>query len=125
MGIDAMIVDDEPDVVFLIELFIQGSTNGVRFAGSAGNGPDALARIDEIDPTVVVLDQMMPGMNGLEVAEEIRRSRPGQLMMLCSAHLDDELRRAAREAGIDECFEKEQVHRIAEAIHAVAGRHAR
>jgi len=125
MGIDALIVDDEPDILFLIEMFIRGSNAGVRMAGSASNGPEALALIEALDPMVVVLDQMMPGMSGLEVAEEIRRSRPDQLMILCSAYLDEQLRIAAREAGIDECIDKEQVHRIAEAIKSVAGRHAR
>lgn len=122
MAIRALIVDDQEDVRLLIRTILDTSDPKITVAGEAVDGPSALAMIAEVDPEVVILDQMMPGLDGIDTAVLIRERRPGQRMIMCSAHLDDRLLRRAKEAGIADCIPKTQVGRIAETLRrAVRG----
>ena len=116
MEIGTLIVDDQEDIRLLIRLLIDAANQGLTVRGEAATGPDALENIDQLDPDVVILDQMMPGMSGLEAAALIKQRRPGQRMILCSAYLDNELRRQAQEAGFTVIMTKWDIDRIAEAL---------
>ena len=64
-----LVVDDEPNILELLSV-------SLRFAGfevaTATNGIDALARAREFAPELVVLDVMLPGLDGFEVARQLR-----------------------------------------------------
>ena len=104
--ISTLIVDDQPDIRLLLRVIINASNNGLVVAGEAESGTDALELVETLDPDVIVLDQMMPGMNGLEVAEQIIGRRPEQVILLCTAFLNDEIRSKAKEIGIAGCIPK-------------------
>ena len=55
---------------------------------------------------VVVSDYIMPGMTGLDIAREVAAIRPDLPMVLFSGHIDEELRRKARELGVRELLGK-------------------
>ena len=97
-----MIVDDHADVRFLIRAIVDDADEAVDMvvAGEADGVRAALESIDQVDPDVVVLDALMPVVGGLEAAPMILARRPGQAILMCSAFVDDELRRRRREAGI-------------------------
>ncbi len=120
MDIGTLIVDDQEDMRLLIRLVIEAANEGLVVNGEATTGLEAVERAGELDPTVIVLDEMMPGMNGLEAAAQIMQQRPGQLILLCSAYLDDDLRRRAREVGIAVCLTKDEIRKIPEAIQSLA-----
>ena len=65
-----------------------------------------MQRIDDADPDVVVIDYKMPEMDGLQTARAIRDRRPGQVMVLYTAFVDDDLQRQADEAGVAVCLGK-------------------
>jgi len=117
--VGTLIVDDEEDIRTLIRLIIQSENKGLFVAGEAVDGLEALDTIDAIDPSVVVLDEMMPGMNGIEAAKEMLARRPDQIIILCTAYLDAELRQKAEAAGIRLCLRKEEFALIPEALRAV------
>jgi two-component system chemotaxis response regulator CheY len=95
--------------------------HGFEIAGDAESGKQAIERVGSADPDVVIVDYMMPDMDGLEVARRIRETRPDQQVILYSAYLDDELERGAREAGIAVCVPKMAgVEELAREITAVA-----
>lgn len=123
MEIGALVVDDQSDVRLLIKMIVDAANDGLFVKGAVASGEEALAVVDDVDPTVIVLDEMMPGMSGIETAEALRRRRPGQLMIMCSAYLDHELRARAEEAGILLCLPKEKVADIPEALRAIAKQH--
>lgn len=114
-----LIVDDEEDMRVLVRAIVSAG-DGISVVGEAVDGTQALTRVDELDPTVIVLDQMMPGLTGLETARVILERRPGQAIVLFSAFLSEELRAEAASIGVAACLTKDQVGRIAEAIRSVA-----
>ena len=109
MKMPTMVVDDQPDVRFLIMRLISQPTEGGVVGAAARTGAVALARAALPEPLVVVMDEMMPGMNGLEAAGRLKQKNPSQVIILCTAYLDDDLVERAAEAGIVHCISKEQV----------------
>ena len=59
-------------------------------------------------PGVVILDLQMPVMNGLEAARQINQLAPKTAMLMFTMHNSDELRTAARAAGIREVLSKSE-----------------
>ena len=96
----ALIVDDEEDMRFLVRSTIEAPNNGLSVAGEAADGEEALERWREDTPDIIVLDQRMPGITGIEVASRILAENPGQRIILFSAFLTDDLVHEAGRIGI-------------------------
>jgi CheY-like chemotaxis protein len=124
METGALIVDDTADMRQLIRIIIETAGQGLFVSGEAASGNDALAQLDDCDPAVVVLDQMMPGLTGLETAALIRARRPQQSMILCSAYLDERLREQAVAAGVEISLPKERFFEIPAAMLELSGRNS-
>ncbi len=73
-----LVVDDEPNIVKAVDFLL--SQNGF-ITQKAYNGLEALSYIDTFRPDLIVLDVMMPGMDGFQVAKNIR-SNPANADML-------------------------------------------
>jgi len=71
-------------------------------------------------PDVIILDNHMPGRSGFDVAREVLSERPGQVIVLYSAFLDDATRRAAAEIGITECLINGQIDELPDTIRRIA-----
>jgi len=72
-----MIVDDEIDVLDMLEALMTSSDEEVRIA-KAQSGVEALLMIGERKPDLLIIDIMMPGMNGYEVCQKLKSSRNTQ-----------------------------------------------
>ncbi len=120
MKIGVLVVDDQDDIRMLIETIIDAANDGLFVSGSASSAREALECFEDAAPSVVVLDEMMPEMNGVELAKVLMQRNPGQLMIMCSAYLDDDLRERARNAGILMCLSKDEVRHLPGALRAVA-----
>jgi len=70
------IADDEPLLVDALENELQLLWPELQVIGTAHNGPDAVQKILELQPTVAFLDIQMPGCTGLEVAECVMEDWP-------------------------------------------------
>ncbi len=66
-----LVVDDVADNSFLLQVLLEDEGYQVEVADS---GATALAKIESSPPKLVLLDVMMPGMNGYEVAQHIREN---------------------------------------------------
>lgn len=120
MEIRTLIVDDQEDVRLLMRLMIDLANEGLVVTGEAASGEEALAAFADTDPVVVVLDEMMPGMHGIDVARRMLSERPGQVIVLCSAHLDDALRARAEEAGVTASLPKDRLEQLPEMLRSLA-----
>jgi DNA-binding NarL/FixJ family response regulator len=118
--IRVLLVDDEEDMRLVMRVGLNLANDDLVVVGEAADGESALALADELDPTIVVLDQRMPGLSGLETAAALLQRRPGQRMMLCSAFLDDALRKEALAAGVRRCIEKNEIPQLPEMLRAMA-----
>lgn len=97
-----LIVDDEPKVIEFIKPFLEREGFTVH---SAGNGHEALRLVREVDPDLVVLDWMMPGMSGLDVCRELRKTSSVGIIMV-TARSDEADRIVGLEVGADDYIVK-------------------
>jgi CheY-like chemotaxis protein len=74
-----LIADDNVDAVESLQLWLQMAGHDVHVAH---DGARAVAVAESVRPEIVVLDLGMPGMSGLDVARELRRSAWGRDMVL-------------------------------------------
>lgn len=79
MEYKVLIVDDEPKILAMVENYL--TTEGFLVIIS-GNGQEGLELFKKEQPHAVVLDLMMPGMNGLDVCREIRKESTVPIIML-------------------------------------------
>jgi len=111
-----LIVDDELDMRMLIRIVIEMANNGLSIIGEAADGVEALALWRELDepslPDVVILDNRMPKLSGLEVAKQILEDKPDQLILLYSAFLDEGVRAQALALGITRCVSKQELDQL-------------
>jgi DNA-binding NarL/FixJ family response regulator len=121
MQIPVLVVDDMDDMRALVRLVVRTANEGIVVAGEAANGSEAIELADTLDPAVIVLDELMPGLGGLETARRILTRRPHQRIVLFSAYLDDRIRDAARDVGITACLSKVDYENLPEIIRAAAG----
>ncbi|MFC9911282.1 response regulator transcription factor [Streptomyces sp. NPDC059862] len=101
-GARVLVVDDDPTVSEVVSGYLDRAGYVVD---RAGDGPDALARAAAHWPDLVVLDLMLPGMDGLEVCRRMRDRGPVPVIML-TARGDEDDRILGLEVGADDYVTK-------------------
>jgi two-component system LytT family response regulator len=81
--IRALLVDDEPPARDRLRQLLAGERD-VEIVGEAEDGVQALERVSELKPDLLLLDIQMPGASGLEVAASLARPRPA--IVFCTAY---------------------------------------
>jgi CheY-like chemotaxis protein len=102
--IRVMVVDDTPHVLRMLTSMLE--IDGFDVVSQATGGAEAIERLEEADPDVVVMDYKMPAMDGLTAARELRSRRPDQVVVLYTAYIDAALERQAAEVGVALCLDK-------------------
>ncbi|WP_051503907.1 hybrid sensor histidine kinase/response regulator [Sphingomonas jaspsi] len=93
-----LVVDDDPDVRAFIDASLQEFGHRTRLCGDARQ---ALAQYEAVRPDVVILDYIMPGLSGADVARQIRSLDPKQPILFVSGYSEtDEIRAAAPDAQL-------------------------
>ena len=93
-----LVVDDDPRLLQIIEMYLRLEGYDVT---TAQNGEEALVRLTQQPIALVILDIMMPGMDGVEACRQIRANQATSAIpiVMCSALSADEDVRRARDAG--------------------------
>ena len=97
-----LVVDDEDHIVELAQMYLEKAGYRVE---SAGDGQEALTRVRQRRPALVVLDLMLPGLDGLEVCRRLRSEYDVPIIML-TARAEDVDRIVGLELGADDYVTK-------------------
>jgi CheY-like chemotaxis protein len=114
-----LIVDDNRDAADSLASLLGAMGHDVR---ALYDGPSATSTAEEFQPQLVFLDIGLPGMNGYEVARQLRKSAKLQNLVLVAftGYGRDEDRHQTRDAGIDhhmvKPLEPEQLERIIDSM---------
>jgi signal transduction histidine kinase len=97
---DVLIVDDFPDALALYEAVLSEDGHRVR---TAPNGTEALRKVEEHEPEIVLLDVSMPGLGGVEVLRKLRARRGGgpAVLMLTAARREPQAIEEGLKEGAD------------------------
>src|SRR5207249_6707114 len=96
------VVDDEPKIVQIARDYLQRAGFSVV---SAADGTGALATARAAKPDLIVLDLKLPGMDGLDVARELRKASSVPIIML-TARVDETDKLVGLELGADDYMTK-------------------
>ncbi|MEU8661297.1 response regulator transcription factor [Actinoplanes philippinensis] len=123
MGHRVLVVDDDATVSDVVRRYLEQAGCEVHLAA---DGADGLAAIAAHRPDLVVLDLMMPGIDGLEVCRRIRRQLPGLPVIMLTALGEEADRVLGLEVGADDYVTKpfsprELVLRIQSVLRRAAG----
>ena len=102
VGREVLVVEDDPDMAAVVQMIVAEAGYQVR---TAGDGAEALERIAERIPGVILLDMRMPVMDGWEFAREFgaRFGRAAPIVVITAA---ENARARAEEIGADGWLEK-------------------
>ncbi len=116
-----LVVEDDTELQGLLVRRLEDSGYRVR---AEANGNDALAAIEEEVPDLLLLDVMLPGLNGLDVCRQVRVSHPLLYVIMLTARTDELDRVVGLEVGADDYVTKpfslsELVARVRSALRRV------
>lgn len=102
-----LVVDDDPALLKAVARALKRHTNDSVEVRTAQNGIDALVLVGSFRPSWVVLDMLMPGIDGLEVCRRLHASHKRELGVIAvSGHWTAPLERKALQAGAVRCLDK-------------------
>lgn len=127
---DILLVDDHSATREEIALMLERH-NDFCVVGQADNGMQGLEKANELNPDIVLMDVMMPGMNGIRTTEAVLKSVPQTRVIALSNHTGVNLIKALLQAGATGYVRKDQAYEeLIPAIQAVTrgeqyiGKHA-
>ena len=95
------VVDDSMAMRMLVKRALREAGYGDHTIEEAGNGKDALEAIRNSPPDLVLSDWHMPGMNGMELLEELRKANIGVRFGFITTEGTPEMRPKVKDAGAD------------------------
>lgn len=97
-SVSVFLVDDHPVVRQGLRTFLE-TLDDIEIVGEAENGEDALVAIEEALPDVVLMDLVLPGMDGIDATRRVREVSPSTRVIVLTSFADDEKVFPAIKAG--------------------------
>src|SRR5437870_6147895 len=108
MAARILIADDNPHMRQVLRNLLEQNPDW-EICGEAADGRDAIFKAQQLHPDLIILDFLMPGMNGLDAAREIEKAVPGTPILMCTMYLSRQLAEIAKRAGLRGAVPKEGV----------------
>ena len=100
MEATVLIVDDNAQLRALMREIVAEASN-LQLVGEAADGAEAMQLVQALRPAIVLLDLIMPQVNGLEVLRWIKVEHPETKVIIVTVHDEDAYRQAAETSGVD------------------------
>ena len=97
-----LIIDDDPSDQILMKQAIKKSAMDVEIYTASG-GKEGIQKIAVLRPRIVIMDNYMPGLNGLETCQVVRSLGDQTKIVICTGVVDDNIIKKAKDSGADEC----------------------
>jgi DNA-binding response OmpR family regulator len=98
MAIEVLLIDDDVDLSMMLRTLLRGQDIQIR---SVGTGEEGIQAVQDYPPDVVILDLLMPGMDGWQVCENIRSFSDVPILILSALGAPGSVARAL-DAGADD-----------------------
>jgi DNA-binding NarL/FixJ family response regulator len=112
-----LIVDDNPSVRRLLRRAILGDASSIW---ECSDGTDVEHAYAEHKPDIVLMDVRMQRMDGLAATRMLRRADPDAKIVIVTDYDDDDVRRAASEAGANGYILKQNLTDLAQLVRSIA-----
>jgi DNA-binding NarL/FixJ family response regulator len=123
--IAVLLVDDQELFRAGVQVIVDAQP-GIRVVGAAGDGFEAIAAVEDLEPDVVLMDLRMPEMDGVEATRQLfaperaaRRTKPLRVVVLTTFNLDDRAAAAIRHGASGFLLKDATPVQLAEAIRTV------
>ncbi len=93
-----LVVDDSPFASKQIKDIVE--ENGYEVIGYAKNGEEGIRMYEELHPDIVILDIIMPGIDGIETAQILKKDDPNVTILMLSSLCDAGTLEEVREIGV-------------------------
>ncbi len=97
-----LIADDEPIVLEGIKFIIEENFSDIEIVATASSGREAIEASNRVSPDIILMDIKMPGINGIEAIETIKKRYPSIRFVIVSAYEQFEYAKQAVELGVSE-----------------------
>jgi len=112
----AVLVVDESEAFLASTLQWIESRGDLRLVGTARNGPEALAAVERLTPDLVIVEAVLPGVDGFRIARTLKARASSPLVLLVTFHASAAARDEAYAAGADGFLAKGDFNDEIEAI---------
>lgn len=110
-----LLVDDNPSVRQYLRAILEQQSSW-HVCGEARSGAEALKKVVENSPDLVLLDYQMPDLNGVDIARQISQLCPKVCILMVTLHLSRRLVEEARIAGVRGACAKQDIGSVIEAV---------
>ena len=114
-----LIVDDEPDVMLLLRVQLE-SRPDIEVVGTAVDGAEGVEQAKALRPDAVVMDLLMPRMNGYEAIEVLKQDMPEVGVVAYSAVAGENVRQEISRLGVPLLLKSGEPGPLVQALHEVA-----
>ena len=122
--IKLLLVDDHTVVRLGLKSYF-ATTPDIEVIGEAGNGAEAITRVQQLQPDVVLMDLLMPGMDGVEATRQIKAILPStEIIVLTSYHEDENIFPAIRSGALSYLLKDIDPDDLSDAIRRAARKEA-
>ena len=116
------IADDSSEIRKRIIAMLSVLAERIEMIGEAENVQDAIHRIHEFEPDVVILDIRMPGGSGIDVLKKIRKRHDVPVIIILTSYPHSQYRNKCMEAGADFFFDKSRdFEEIVKVVSGISG----
>lgn len=116
-----VIVDDEPDVMLLLRVQLESRAD-VEVVGTASDGAEGVEQVKALRPDAVIMDLLMPRMNGFQAIEVLQKEAPEVGVVAYSAVAGENVRDEMSRLGVPLLLKSGEPGPLVQALHEVAAR---